>query len=216
MSVAEAQPSTLTPNPAFSKVADPTTINRTADALRAKGYDVRIARDLSDAKEIVLAQVPEGAEVGSGSSRTLDELGVTEEIEQSGRYDAIRPRLWSMDRKTQGKEIRKLGASPDVWLNSAHAVTEDGSIVMASNTGSQIGPISSGAGKIIFAIGAHKIVPDLETAFRRIEEYSFPLELDRARAAYGITTAVNKVLVINGEVMPGRISVVLIPAAIGF
>jgi hypothetical protein len=102
----------------------------------------------------VLDLVPDGAEVGSGTSRTLDELGVTAEIEQSGRYDALRPKLWSMDRATQMREIRKLGAAPDVWLNSAHALTEDGTIVLASASGSQLTPISMGAGKVIFATTA--------------------------------------------------------------
>ncbi len=102
---------------------------------------------------------------------------MTAEIEGSGRYDAIRPRLRSMDRATRGAEIRRLGAAPEYWLGSAHAVTVDGEIVIVSFGGSQLGPIISGAGKVILAIGSQKIVPDLETGFRRIEEYSYPLEV---------------------------------------
>jgi hypothetical protein len=212
---AEAQP-VLTPNPTFATPATDDAIERTAEALRTKGYDVHVAPDREAAKRIVLGLVPPGAEVCSGTSTTLDELGVTAAIEGSGQYDAVRPRLWSMDRRTQMREIRKLGAAPDVWLNSAHAVTEDGSIVLASATGSQLGPIAFGAGRVIFAIGAPKIVPDLATAFRRIEEYSYPLEDPRAQAAYGIGSAINKLLVINGEVAPSRIGVVLVRDAIGF
>lgn len=207
--------SLLQPNPVFATPAGAETIERTADALRAKGYDVHVALDREAAKRILLDLVPEGAEVGSGASRTLDEQGVTAEIEQSGRYVAVRPRLMAMDRKTQIREMRRLGAAPEVFLTSAQAVTEDGTIVTASASGRQLGPIASGAGKVIFAIGAQKIVPDLATAFRRIEEYSFPLEDARARAAYGIGSAINKVLVVNGD-RSGRISVVLIHAAIGF
>lgn len=215
MTTAEA-PARLVPNPVFATPAPAETIERTADALRAIGHDVHIARDRAAARAIVLDLVPEGSEVGSGASRTLDELGITAEIEQSGRYDAVRPKVWSMDRETQAREIRKLGAAPDVWLNSAHAVTEDGTIVLASFTGSQLTPIASGAGKVIFVIGAQKIVPDLPTAFRRIEEYSYPLEDERLRSAHGWASAINKVLVINGEFPPGRISVVLVADAIGF
>ena len=211
----EAQPA-LTPDPAFAAPAADDAIGRTAEALRARGHDVHVAPDREAATRIVLELVPEGAEVGSGTSTTLEELGVTAAIEDSGQYDAVRPRLWSMDRRTQMREIRKLGAAPDVWLNSAHAVTEDGSIVLASATGSQLGPIAFGAGRVIFAIGAQKIVPDLATAFRRIEEYSYPLEDARAQAAYGIRSGINKILVINAEVVPGRTSVVLMRDAIGF
>lgn len=215
MTIAETTQA-LTPNPEFAPPAGPDTIERTAVALRAKGYDVHIADDLASAKKAVLDLVPEGAEVGMGASKTMDKIGVTAEIEKSGRYDAVRPKLWAMDRETQTREIRKLGAAPDVWLNSAHAVTEDGSIVIASFGGSQQGPIVSGAGKVVFAIGSQKIVPDLPTALRRVQEYSYPLEDARMREAYGMGSAVNKILIVNGEYMPGRISVVLIREAIGF
>jgi hypothetical protein len=213
--ITEAAPA-IAANHAFATPVDQATVERTADALRTKGYDVHIANDLASAREIVLGLVPEGAEVGSGASQTLEELGVRTEIEESGRFEAMRPKLYAMDRETQAREMRKLGAAPDVWLNSAHALTEDGTIVIASFSGSQFAPIASGAGKVIFAIGAQKIVPDLPTALRRVEEYSLPLESARLRATYGRDSVINKILMVNGEFMPGRISVVLIPEAIGF
>jgi len=155
----------LTPDAAFadppagrSSTAQPRPFGATAS--RSASLAIR-----TEARQLILSLVPDGAEVHSGSSVTLEELGVTAEIEQSGRYQALRPRLWSMDRETQGQEIRKLGAAPDVWLNSAHAVTESGEIVIASATGSQLGPIASGAGKVVLAIGAPKLVPDLATGF---------------------------------------------------
>ncbi len=206
----------LTPDAAFAEPASEAVIDRTAEALRANGFEVSIARDRDEARQLILSFVPDGAEVHSGSSVTLEELGVTAEIEQSGRYQALRPRLWSMDRETQGQEIRKLGAAPDVWLNSAHAVTESGEIVIASATGSQLGPIASGAGKVVLAIGAQKLVPDLATGLRRIAEYSFPLEDERSRAAYGWPSGINKVLIVSRELMAARIRVVLIKEAIGF
>ena len=111
--------------------------------------------------------------------------------------------------------IRKLGAAPDVFVNSAHAVTEDGSIVVASATGSQLGPIASGAGEVFLIVGAQKVVPDLATALRRIETYVFPLEDARAQEAYGMHSALNKILIVNGD-FPGRVTVVLVEESIGF
>ena len=209
------QPSGAT-NPAFNEPADHATIERTAEALRERGFSVEVATDHEDARRKVLALLPDGAEVGQGASKTLEEIGVTAEIEGSGRYDAIRPRLRAMDRATQGAEMRRLGAGPDYWLGSAHAVTVDGEIVIVSFGGSQLGPIISGAGKVILAIGSQKIVPDLETGFRRIEEYSYPLESARLLDAYGIPSSINKMIVLNGEVAQDRITVILIPGAIGF
>jgi hypothetical protein len=207
----------IAPNPHFAVIPDEATIQRTAEALLAKGYDVHIADDLAAARRFVLSLLPEGAEVGQGASVTLDELGVTAEIEGSGRYDAIRPKTRAMDRTTaEGlRQMRRVGGTPDYWLNSAQAVTEDGRIVVASNTGSQLGPIAFGAGNVIFAIGVHKIVPDLETAMRRIEEFSVPHENARMQALYGVDTQLNKVLIVNKEFRPGRFAVVLIREAVG-
>jgi len=146
----------------------------------------------------------------------LQDSGITEEIETSGRYKPLRPRVFSMDRATQADEIRRLTASPDVMLGSVHAVTETGSLVAASASGSQLGPYVSGAGKVILVVGTQKIVPDLEDALRRIDEYVFPLEDARAQAAYGVHSGVNKVLIVNREWIPDRITVVLCDQALGF
>jgi LUD domain len=208
----------LAPNLRFAQPADAATLERTAEALRGKGYDVQIADDRETARRMVLELVPEGTEVSEGASRTLDELGVTAEIEQSGRYDAVRPRTRAMDRTTpEGLQaMRKLSASPDYWLNSAHAVIEDGRLVIVSNTGSQLGPIAFGAGTVIFAIGSQKIVPDLDTAFQRIDEYTFRLEDARLRGLYGVGTSLNKILIVNKEFRPGRFHIVLIRDAVGW
>jgi hypothetical protein len=205
-----------TPNPVFARPADDETIERTAEALRGKGYDVMVVGDRARAKAQILGLIAEGAEVGSGASKTLDELGVTAEIEDSGRYDALRPKLLAMDQATQWREMRQLTAAPHIWLNSAHALTEDGSLLVASASGSQLGPLALAADRVIFAIGAQKIVPDLATALRRIEEYSYPLEDLRAHEAYGMRSAVNKILIMSGDWQPERISVVLIRDVIGF
>src|SRR5690242_17423581 len=96
------------------------------------------AKDGGEARRLVLDLIPDGADVHHGASKTLDVTGITAAIEESGRYDAIRPRIWSMDRATQADEIRRLMSSPDVMLGSVHAVTESGSLVAASAGGSQL------------------------------------------------------------------------------
>ena len=174
------------------------------------------ARDASDAKGIVLGLIPDGAQVDHGASKTLDDTGITEEIEQSGRYDALRPQIWSMDRATQADQIRRLAAAPEVMLGSVQAVTETGSLITASMGGSQLGPYVSGAGRVILVVGTQKIVDDLDEGLRRIEEYALPLEDARAHAAYGLHSAINKVLIISREVAPGRVTVVLVDEVLGF
>ena len=200
----------------FATVADDARVKRTSAALEANGINVFRAADAAEAKEIVLGLIPDGSQVHHGASQTLEDTGITDEIEKSGRYDPIRPQIWSMDRQTQADEIRRLSAAPDVMLGSVHAVTETGSLITASMGGSQLGPYVAGAGRVILLVGTQKIVSDLEEGFRRIEEYSFPLEDARAQAAYGIHSGVNKVLIINREIAPGRITVVFVDEVLGF
>ena len=200
----------------FGMLADDARIARTAAALEANGIRVLRAADAADAKRIALDLIPDGSQVHHGASRTLDTSGITEEIAKSGRFEPVRPRIWSIDRKTQADEIRRLAAAPDVMLGSVHAVTETGSLIAASASGSQLGPYVFGAGRVILVVGTQKIVSDLEEGLRRIDEYVFPLEDTRALAEYGVSSAVNKVLVINREYTPGRITVVFVDETLGF
>jgi len=200
----------------FGTVADDARVTRTAAALEANGIRVLRAVNAAEAKRIVLDLIPDRSQVHSGASQSLEISGIIDEIEESSRYDALRPRVWSLDRDTQADEIRRLSAAPDVMLGSVHAVTEGGALLAASMSGSQIGPYASGAGRVILVVGTQKIVSDLEEGLRRINEYSFPLEDARAQAAYGVRSAVNKVLIINREIVPDRFTVVLVDEALGF
>ena len=200
----------------FGTLADDHRVRRAIAALEANGITVLRTANAAEAKEIVLDLIPDGSEVHHGASMSLDVAGITDEIDKSGRYESLRPRIFSMDRQTRADEIRRLSSAPDVMLGSVHAVTETGSLLAASMGGSQLGPYVSGAGRVILVVGTQKIVPDLEEGLRRIEEYAFPLEDARAQAAYGIHSAVNKVLIINREIVPDRITVVLVDEVLGF
>src|SRR2546426_610817 len=200
----------------FGTLADAPRVRRTAAALEANGITVLRAADAAEAKRIVLGLIPDGSQVHHGASLSLEESGIAEEIEKSGRYEPLRARIWSMDRKTQADEIRRLTSAPDVMLGSVHAVTESGSLLTASASGSQLGPYATGAGRLILVVGTQKIVSDLEEGLRRINEYVFPLEDARAQAAYGVHSGVNKVLIINRELVPGRITVVFVDEVLGF
>jgi hypothetical protein len=200
----------------FGTLADEGQVARTAAALEANGIRVLRAADATEAKRIVLGLIPDGAQVHSGASQSLDVSGITDAIENSSHYDAVRPQTMSLDRETQADEIRRLSAAPDVMLGSVHAVTETGALLAASMSGSQLGPYASGAGRVILVVGTQKIVADLEEGLRRIDEYAFPLEDARAQAAYGIHSGINKILIINREVAPGRITVVFVDEVLGF
>jgi len=207
---------TLTPNQEFAHIADDEQIERTAKALEANNIHVLIAKDGEEAKRLFFELIPEGAEVFLGASVTLETLGIKDEIDKSGKYDALRPKMFAMNRETQGREIRKLGGAPDFAAGSVHAVTEDGHVLIASNTGSQLGPYASGAGKVIWVVGAQKLVKDINEGFRRIYEYDIPLETEHMRQLYNAPTAVNKLLIVNKELRPNRITMIIVKEQVGY
>jgi hypothetical protein len=165
---------------------------------------------------LALELIPDGSEVFTATSRTLEEIGLVEAIDDSSRLHSVRSMLRKMDMATQWDEMRALGARPDVVVGSVHAITEQGEVVAASASGSQLGPYISGAGKVIWIVGAQKIVANMEEAMRRIEEYSLPLEDARAQLAYGQGSFIGKVMTIYREYLQGRIDVILVKQNLGF
>jgi hypothetical protein len=200
----------------FGQLASGARIGATAAALEGNGITSLVVDSREDARAAVLLRLPIGVEVFNNTSRTLEDIGVADAVERTGDYQPLRPRLYQMDREMQGREMRQLAASPDFVVGSVHAVTEDGSLLIASASGSQLGPLASGAGHVILVIGGQKIVPDLASGLRRISDYCFPLEDRRARLAYGVPSGVNNVLIINRVIAPGRITAILVRESIGF
>jgi hypothetical protein len=199
----------------FTTPAPEETLQRVAARLRDRNLEAVVVDGPDEARLTVLGMLPEAAEVHSGKSQTLEDAGILQEVRDSGRYHFLRSRLSRMDRKTQADEMRKIAAAPDFMLGSVHALTEDGMLVIVSATGSQLGPLAFGAGKVILVVGSQKIVPDLDTAFRRVHEHVMPWEDARLRAAAGIGTTLGKVLLLEREFSPGRTTVVLVRKPIG-
>ena len=204
------------PNQEFTVLADDEQIERTIQALKAHNIETLVAENAEQARRMFFELVPEGAEVFLGASVTLETLGIKDEIDKSGHFNALRPKMFAMDRATQGREIRKMGAGPDYAAGSVHAVTEDGQVMIASNTGSQLGPYAYGAGKVIWVVGAQKLVKTVEEGMRRIEEYCVPREEVHMQQLYNSHTGLNKVLIVNKEIRPGRITMIIVKEELGY
>ncbi len=200
----------------FAQLSSSDRIAAVAEALEQNGVRTFVVQSGDEARQTVASLIPQGAGVFNNTSRTLESIGVADDIERSGRYEPLRVRLFQMDRQMQAREMRTIASSPDYVVGSVHAVTEAGSLLIASASGSQLGPIASGAEHVIFVIGGQKIVADLDTGIRRIFEYSLPLEDRRAREAYGVSSGVNNILIINNEVAADRITAILVHEVLGF
>lgn len=206
---------TLEINQEFSRLASNQQIARTVRALEANGIHAIIVETEEAAREYVMSRIPAGAQVYNPPSRTVDQIGLRAAIESSLNFQSLHSRLHSLDRVTQRAKIRKLISSPDVVIGSVHAITEIGEVLIASASGSQLSSIASGADKVIWVVGTQKLVSTLDEGFRRIREYSYPLENSRAQQVYGRLSAINKILIVNGEI-PGRITIILVKQNLGF
>jgi hypothetical protein len=199
----------------FAVPAQEETIQRAAERMRERNIEVVVVDNGDQARQVVLERLPKGAEVHSGKSKTLQDAAIFDAIHDTTQYDALRPRMFKMDRQTQMREIRKLVGSPDYMLGSVNAVTEDGVLVAASATAGQLGPYASTAGKVILVVGSQKIVPDLDTALRRVREHVLPWEDAQLRKAMNRGSFVGKILIVEREWMDGRMTVVLVRQPIG-
>jgi hypothetical protein len=199
----------------FSTPAPQEVLERVAVKLRERNVEAVVVSDESQARDAVLRRLPAGAEVHSGKSKTLQDIGVTPELAEEGKYNYLRNVYLKMDRQTQMREIRKLISAPDFILGSVNAVTQDGILVAASATASQLGPYASGGGKLILVVGSQKIVPNLDAALQRIREYVLPWEDAQVRLTVPTGSFVGKILIIEREWIAGRIEVILVRKPIG-
>lgn len=203
---------------AWDSLPEDQIIQTTASALAQNGIEALVANTGIEAKDKVLTLIPEGSEVMTMTSMTLETVGLMEELNKpDGKYKPVRDRLYAMDRNTQAQEMNRMGAAPAFAVGSVHAVTQDGHVLIASNTGSQLPAYAYSAIRVIWVVGAQKIVKSIEDGMKRIYEYTLPLESERAKKAYGVPgSAVNKLLVINREIQPGRVTLILVKEKLGF
>ncbi len=203
-------------NEKFGILANDDLIERAIEALTKNGFKAEVAENSEAAKKRVFEILPAGAEVMTMSSITLDTLGISKEINESGKFNSVRGKFAKMDQKTQGSEMRKLGAGPDWVLGSVHAVTEEGQVVVVSATGSQLPAYAYGAEKVIWVVGAQKIVKNLEEGMQRIKEYTLPLEDERAQKVYGAHSSLNKWLIFEKEGSADRVTIIIVKEKLGF
>ena len=198
----------------FTALPDEQSLTQTVVALAKNGFSVEVVDDLEAAREAVLGRIPSGSSVMTNTSVTLKESEIEEAIDR-GPYDSARARLAKLNPQTQLREMKVVAGQTDFALGSVHAVTQDGTLVIASASGSQLPSYAWGAANVIFVVGAQKLVSDLDAARERIYEHSLKLEDVRALEAYGQNSRVGKILEIHQE-DPGRIHVILVRQSIGF
>lgn len=201
----------------WSNLASSASLEKTVAALKKNGMEALVVEDGEAAKQKVLDMLGVGCEVMTMTSKTLETLGLTGAIQTSAKHISVRNQMMNMDREKDKKEMKKLGAVHDFVVGSVHAVTEEGQVMIASATGSQIPAYAYGANHVIWVVGTQKIVKNVADGFKRIYEHSLPLESERARKAYGVAgSTVGKVLIAEKETTSGRVTVLFVKEKLGF
>ena len=200
----------------WGSLANKATIDKTKQSLEANGIKVIVVDSGKEAKEKALSLIQKGSSVMTATSTTAQQIGLDSAIDESVDFESLRKKIMALPQSEQRAQIRRINSAPDYVVGSVHAVTEDGKIVIASNSGSQLAPYVFSAVHVIWVVGAQKIVRNLDEAMKRVEEYTFKLEDERLMNAYGMHSGIRKLLIINSEVMPGRITLIFVKEKLGF
>jgi len=168
-----------------------------------------------EARDLIVGLIPEGSEVHSAKSKTIEDIGLFAVLHESGKYVSVRNQYMAMDRATQYREIRKIMAAPDFMVGSIQALTDAGELVTVSYTGSQLGPYAATAGRVLLVVGSQKLVADLAEARQRILDVAFPYEDARLREQFGVGTKIAKTLIVENDARPGRTTVFLVREPLG-
>src|SRR3989338_2042875 len=200
----------------WTKLATQEVIEKTIKSRKANGISAEVIDSGKEALKRALELIPEGAEVMNTSSRTVDSIGLAKEINESAKFKSVKNELNKLNRETDNLKMQKLGAAPEYILGSVHAVTQDGKVIIASNTGSQLPAYSYGSPNVIWIVGSQKIVKDLDEGLKRIYDYVLKKESERMMGLYGRPSNVSKLLIINKEVKPERLRMIIVKEILGF
>ncbi len=203
----------------YTELASKEALGTTVSALSANGFMPEVLATKEDALARIKELIPKGASVMNGASRTLEQIGYVDYLKSkkhgwSNIHDAI---LEETD-EAKKMELRKHSVVSDYYLGSVHALTEDGQMVISSNSGSQLPHLAYTSPNLVLVVSTEKITPTLMDAFERVQTHVVPLEDERMKAAYGYGTMRSKTLILHKEnkAMGRKVHVLLVEEKLGF
>ncbi|MCX6751326.1 MAG: lactate utilization protein [Candidatus Nomurabacteria bacterium] len=203
----------------FDSLASVDTVNKTIESLTKNGFLPEVVATGVDALAKIKELIPASASVMNGSSRTLDEIGFVEYL-KNGEHKWNNLHKVILEEKDPAKQLslRKQSVLSDYYLGSVHSLTENGELVIASNSGSQLPHLAFTSPNIILVIGTQKITSTVDEAIKRLNEYVFPLEDARMKSVGMSGSFISKLLILNREpsFMGRKVHIVLVNEKLGF
>jgi hypothetical protein len=204
----------------FDTLATKEIVEKTAAELKKRNIEPIIVNTKEEALAKIKELIPAGASVNNGSSKSLEAIGYVDYLKSEQHpWNNLKARYTAEKDPVKQAELRRQAILSDYMLGSVHAVTQDGQILVASNTASQLPGYVQSAKNVIWVVGTQKIVVSLDDAFRRLKEYVYPLE-DQHMKSIGVSegTFISKMLIIEREptLTKRKVYMILVNEKLGF
>jgi len=203
----------------YDTIVDNNSITKTITALKGKGIEAEVVQTRAEALTKIKELIPAGVSVMNGASVTLEEVGFVDYLKEGKHgWNNLHEAILAEKDPAKQSALRRQSVLSDYYLGSVHALAETGELVIASNTASQLPHVVFTSPNIIFVVGAQKIVPTLDEAMKRLREYVVPLEDKHMQDLYGFNTALNKIVIWNGEspMNKRKVRMILVNEKLGF
>ncbi len=203
---------------AYDQLPSKEALERAVAGLQSRNITVHRVKDRAAALDMLRTLLPEGAEIMTGSSTTLDQIGFVDQL-KSGRHPwkSFKDRIFAEKDPAKQAALRRQSVLSEHFIGSVHAITEDGVAVIASYSGSQIPAYAFCGQHVIWVAGAQKIVPTLEDGLRRVRDYCLPLEDRRMKSTGAPGSGIGMMLIFERLTLPFRkIDLVLVDEILGF
>jgi L-lactate utilization protein LutB len=201
----------------WNRFPTPDIVDRTIKAVEERGIKVIPVANGIDALAALQKTIPPDAQVMSGSSTTLIEIGYDEFVAggKSG-WDLVQTRIYAENDPVKRADLRRRSVCADYFISGANAIAWTGEIVGCDASGSRVGAWPFAAGHLVLIVGINKIVPTLNDALNRVRQYVYPLENVRAKKVYGTPSMIGKCVILAHEKIEGRITLILVKESLGY
>jgi L-lactate utilization protein LutB len=176
------------------------------------------AASKEDALAKVVSVIPPGSEIATASSVTLKQIGLLDLL-NSKKHDwkNFRDNIFTEIDHLKRDELRRESILADYNVQSLQAITESGQLLIASGMGNQLSAIAYASRHLVFVAGLQKVVPTLDSAFERLNEFVLPLENERIRhMGFKEGATLGKYLVFEKEIRPRQVHIILVDEVLGF
>jgi len=201
----------------WTKIPSDQILSSTINAMKEKNFNPVLVNSKEDALKKIKELIPDGASVMTGSSTTLYQIGFMDDyIKNKTPWKNLGPEIFNEKDPKKQAILRRNSVIANYFIASVNAITETGELVLCDFSGSRTTAFPFAAEHLIVVVGYQKITPNIQEAMRRVREYVFPLENERAKKAYGYGSGFGKWVIMEKEIIPQRVTVILVKDSLGF